>query len=374
MANGGIGTTTGMIAGNLITTTPSRFSTIRPELLPTMQVLQSIDTEALINARMQKLKQIWLQHDPPNAANYDVENLEFDPIRINQELNAYFELLVRDRVNQAARAVTLAFSVGSDLDAIASRYPGGVPRKTANVPSLPGVPAQVQSDPNLLWTGAGTQEPDPLYKQRVWLSPNILSLSGPGQAVYESYVYWALSAPMPPGELPIKHATQYTKPYTGNVYLPILPYQPLNTSWVQNRLNLNQWKLLPGAVVYPTDAQVSAVYEYIVAPYMGRMGLTDVLSVLKPKVVNTTIDADIYLFPAVDSATMMDEIMTAIGNMIVALNWLGADLTLLALEGAMAQAGVYNTVIRSPAADVVVGLDSVVNIQSATLTYKGVSE
>lgn len=369
MSNGtaipsGVGTTTGMISGNLITTTPSRFSTIRPELLPTMQVLQSIDTETLITQRMLKLKQIWLQHDPPNAANYDVDNLEFDPIRITQELSSYFELLVRDRVNQAARAVTLAFSVGADLDAIASRYPaGGVPRKTANA-----------TDPALLWTGAGTQEPDALYKQRVWLSPNILSLSGPGQAVYESYVYWALTAPMPPGELPIKHATQYTKPYTGNVYLPILPYQPLNTIWKQSPFNTNQWSLSPAAVVYPTDAQVSAVYGYIAAPYMGRMGLTDVLSVLKPKVVNATIDADIYLFPAVDVATLMNEIMAAIGNMVVALNWLGADLTLLALEGAMAQAGVYNTVIRAPAADVIVGLDSVINIQSVTLTYKGVGE
>jgi phage-related baseplate assembly protein len=365
MSNGsGIGTTAGLPVGNLVTTTPSRFSVIRPDLLPTMQVLQSIDTEALITQRMVKLQQIWMQHDPPNAANYDVGNLEFDPIRINQELNAYFELLVRDRVNQAARAITLAFAVGSDLDAIASRYPGGgVPRKMANA-----------TDPNLLWTGVGTQEPDALYKQRVWLAPNILSLSGPGQAVYESYVYWAMTAPMPPGELPIKHATQYTKPYTGNVYLPILPYQPLSTDWVQNPLNLNQWKLTPGAVLIPTDAQVRAVYGYIVAPYMGRMGLTDVLSVLKPKVVNTTIDADIYLFPAVDPDTLMGEIRQAIGALVGALNWLGADLTLLALEGAMAQAGVYNTVIRSPKTDVIAGLDTVVNIQSVTLTYKGVGE
>lgn len=360
----GTGTTAGAVtAGNLITTTPSRFSVIRPDLLPTMQVLQSIDTEALISTRMQKLIQIWASHDPPNAAQYDVGNLEFDPLRINQELNAYFELLVRDRVNQAARAVTLAFATGSDLDAIASRYPGGVPRKTANA-----------TDPSLLWTGAGTQEPDNLYQQRVWLSPNILSLAGPGQAVYESYVYWALTAPMPVGQLPIGNATQYTIPYTGNVFVPILPYQPLNTIWVQNQHNTNQWTLTPGAVVTATQQQIAAVYQYIAAPYMGRMGLTDVLSVLPAKVVNTTINADIYLFPSVDPPTLMGEICTAVGNLIVALNWLGADLTMLALEGAFAQAGVYNTVIHSPTADVIVGLDTVINIQSATLTYKGYGE
>jgi phage-related baseplate assembly protein len=366
MSNGtGIGTSTGVInVGNLVSTAPSRFSTIRPELLPTMQVLQSIDTEALITARMQKLIAIWMSHDPPNAARYDVEHLEFDPIRINQELNAYFELLVRDRVNQAARAITLAFSVGSDLDAIASRYPaGGVPRKTATA-----------TDPALLWTGPGTQEPDAIYKQRVWLAPNILSLAGPGQSVNESYVYWAMAAPMPVGELPIKHATIYTKPYTGNVFMPILPYQPLNTTWTQSIRDLNTWTLTPNAVVYPTAKQIAAVYQYVTANYQGRMGLTDVLSVLKPKVINTTIDADIYLFPGVDPITLMADITKAVGDLIVALNWLGADLTLLALEGAFAQAGVYNTKIRSPAADTLAGLDTVVNIQSASLTYKGVGE
>src|ERR1017187_6631762 len=113
---------------NLTTTTPTRFSVIRPDLLPPMAVLQKIDTEQLISLRMQKLVEIWMANDPPNAAAYDVGALEFDPIRVNQELNAFFEPLVRDRVNQAARAVTLAYAVGGDLDAIASRYPGGVPR------------------------------------------------------------------------------------------------------------------------------------------------------------------------------------------------------------------------------------------------------
>jgi phage-related baseplate assembly protein len=359
MSNGASVTAIPPPGAGLVSTTQSRYSVIRPELLPTMQVLQTISTEDILAARMTQLVAFWAANDPPNAAQYDVANLEFDPIKINQELNAYFELLVRDRVNQAARAVTLAFSTGSDIDAIASRYPGGVPRLTVA---------------NGTWNGPGSQEPDATYKARVWLSPNILSLAGPGQGVYESYKFWALTAPQFAGELPLKDASAFTVPHTGNVYLAILPDSGLNTTWVQDPLNHNSWSLTPGAVVYPTGNQIAAVYQYISAPYMGRMGLTDVLNVLRPKVINTTIDIDVILFPGVDMPSLMAETMAAVGQLIVAINWIGADLTRLALAGALAQSGVYNVVVRSPMKDVLVDNTGVVNVQSARLRYIGTGE
>lgn len=359
MSNGASVTVINPPGAGLVSTTESRYSVIRPELLPTMQVLQTISTEDIIAARMNQLITIWNNYDPPNAAQYDVANLEFDPIKINQELNAYFELMVRDRVNQAARAVTLAFSTGSDIDAIASRYPGGVPRLTVA---------------NGTWNGPGTQEPDATYKARIWLSPNILSLSGPGQGVYESYKFWALSTPQFAGELPLKDASAFTVPHTGNVYLCLLPDAPLNTTWVQDPLNPNSWSLTPGAVVTPTANQIAAVWQYITAQYMGRMGLTDVLNVIRPKVVNMTIDADIVLFPGVDSTSLMAETCAAIGQLIVAINWIGADFTMMAFEGALAQAGVYNTVIRQPTGDQLVDNTGVINVQSARLRYIGTGE
>ena len=53
---------------------------------------------------MAQFKALWDSYDPPNAATYDVGNLEFDPIKINQELNAFFETLVRDRVRPSSAA------------------------------------------------------------------------------------------------------------------------------------------------------------------------------------------------------------------------------------------------------------------------------
>jgi phage-related baseplate assembly protein len=334
---------------NLVTTTPTRFSVIRPELLPPMAVLETISTEQLITDRMIKLVELWAANDPPNAAQYDVGGLEFDPIRINQELNAYFELLVRDRVNQAARAVTLAFSVGNDLDAIGSRYPYGMPRNNG--------------------------EDDDSYRRRIWLSPSILSLNGPGQATFESYVFWAMSAPMFAGDVPLKHATALTVPGTGMVYIPIMSSAIDNPTmqWTQSS-DGNVWMLQPGSRPVPTSTQVSAVYEFITAPDTARKGLTDVINVVPPKVSPVTIDVRLWLFPGVDKATLMSTIAQAVGNMITALRWLGADLTILALQGALAQAGVYNTKIIAPIADTIVNVDGVVNIVTATLRYMGTGE
>src|SRR5262245_8686660 len=162
---------------NLVTTTPTRFTVIRPELLPPMQVLQAISTEQNIVLRMAKFRELWAFYDPPYAAQYDVDQLEFDPIRIQAELAAYFELLVRDRVNQAARSITMVYAVGGDLDAIGSRYPYGVPRLQYDANGNVLTQAQIDAGATV-----ASVEDDARYRMRLWLSPSILSLSGPGMA------------------------------------------------------------------------------------------------------------------------------------------------------------------------------------------------
>jgi phage-related baseplate assembly protein len=334
----------------------SRFPKIRPELLPPMAVLESIDTEKIIKDRMQQLMIYWQQNDPPNAAQYDVAGLEFDPIRINQELNAYFELMLRDRVNQACRAVTLAFATGSNLDAIGSRYPYGVSRKT-------------------IASGSTYDETDDDYRTRLWLSPSIFSLNGPGQGTFESYVFWALSAPMFPGEWNIKHAAALTKPGTGYVYIPIISAQIGNPGMVWNvSPDGNVWTLTPAAQPMPTNNQIKAVYEYITQPGTARKGLTDVVAVQAPTPVFTTINIDIWLFPGVDKATLMQDAASAMGDLVTAMRWLGADLTLLSIDGALTQAGIYNRTIISPKSDLNVDQTGIIVISSVQLRYRGTGE
>jgi hypothetical protein len=156
----------------------SRLSVINLAELPPMQVIETIDTEAIMRARMGRFKELWASYDPPLGVQYDVENLEFDPIRINQECCTLFELMERDRVNQAARDVTLAFGWGGNLDGIASRYPSGVPR-------LP-----VVSEPRPFEQFPQDWESDDRYRQRIWLAPNLFSPHGTAEA----YEFFALTA------------------------------------------------------------------------------------------------------------------------------------------------------------------------------------
>lgn len=349
------------MASNLVSTVPSRFSVIRPDLLPAMQVLETIDTEQIISNRMAQLVELWNSYDPPNGAAYDVGGTEFDPIRINQELNAYFELMVRDRVNQAARAVTLVYAVGSDLDAIASRYPFGLPRKTTT---------SIVND-----VATTVSESDDEYRQRIWLSPNVLSLNGPGQGTYESYVFWAMTAPQPSGTPDIKHATALTKRASGVVTIPLI-----TTALFPNPTLSYTADARPVVVIAnipdptPSSTQIKTVYQYINAAGTARKGLTDVVTVVKPKVIHTTIDVDVYGFPGVDPVTLMTNIGTSISALLVAIRWIGADLTRLSLQGALALSGVYRSVVYSPINDVVSAMDSVVYCTSVRIEYKGIGE
>lgn len=335
-----------MTTTNLVSTTPTRFTVVQPSLLPQPQLLQSIDTETIISARMARFKALWSQYDPPNAAQYDVGQLEFDPIRILCENNTFFEMMLRDRVNQAVRGVMLAFSVGTDTDGLGSNYPYGGTR-------LDG-------------------ETDDAYKMRLWNSPSIFSLNGPGQGTYESYVYWTLSAPMPTGFNRIRHAAALTTRGTGVVTIPIIQ----ENSIVKRSVDFFTGDLLAVDTgdPRPTPEQITAVYVYLTDPTAARKGLTDVINVLPAKVIHTDVIVDIITFPGVDKASTMEESMVALLAFIDGIRWLGGDLTMMGMEAALAQQGVYNVNFHAPAGDIVVDQQSVIKVDNVRLHYVGTGE
>lgn len=338
----------------LVTPTPSRFPVIRPELLQRPSVLESISTDQIIIDRMARFKLRWSESDPPNAAQYDVGQLEFDPIKIVTENASYFELLIRDRVNQAARAVMLAFSYGTNLDAIASRYPGGVPR-------IPG-------------------ETDDNYRRRIWLSPNILGPHG----TTESYAFYALSAL---GANVLRDAAAFTTRGTGIVTIPILVDKPTLALSEQQVLAIVQrqiktglidplklsFETSPGPPPIPTNDQILEVYKYVTAN--TRKGLTDVIVIARPKVYNTRYDISLKTFPGYDLAGVLTNVVAGLMQLIEKQRWLGYDHTIMGIDGVLNNAGgVYNRIIRQPQGDVIVGLDSVVQVSGIDITWTGVGE
>ena len=77
--------------------------------LPPPAVIEVLDFEALVTAHKQDL----LQRHPSTA---NVLALPSEPLVKQVEAFAYREMLLRGRVNDAARANLLAFATGTDLD------------------------------------------------------------------------------------------------------------------------------------------------------------------------------------------------------------------------------------------------------------------
>jgi phage-related baseplate assembly protein len=305
-------------AGQALTSRLSeRISILVPANLQPMIVLEKIDTETILTDRMTRLKTLWAKYDPPMAAQYDVENLEFDPIKINQEACTYFELMLRDRVNQAARSITLAYAIGTDLDAIASRYPGGVPR-------IEG-------------------ESDDRYRRRIWLSPNTLSPHGTAEA----YEFWALTA------LPALRDVTAMR-HVAHDYYPTILITCL---------------MAPPEAPGPSDENLIRIRSYIQS--LSRMGLTDVISVNKPKIKDINYNVMVWLYPGTVQDQCLAKIEANLANLVAEQYWLGHDHSLMAINACCAMSGVHHIEILEPKTDVMVPMDWIIRVNSIKVTLAG---
>ena len=110
-------------------------------------VVEPLDFEAVLAQLKAKL----LEHLPELAS---VLELESEPLVKLMQLMAYREVLLRQRINEAARALLLAYAVGTDLEQLGANY--GITR-------LPG-------------------ETDERLRARVQAAYNRLAAAGPAQA------------------------------------------------------------------------------------------------------------------------------------------------------------------------------------------------
>ena len=83
--------------------------------LPPPKVIEEIDFEALLKVYQAQV----LGKNPALAAALALEQ---SPTNIILEAESYGEMIVRERINSAARASMLPFATGSDLDVIGARF------------------------------------------------------------------------------------------------------------------------------------------------------------------------------------------------------------------------------------------------------------
>ena len=137
--------------------------------LPAPSVVEVLDFEAVLATRKAHL--VSLLPEAERAAVTALLELESEPATKLLEENSHQETILRNRVNEAGKAVMLAFALDGDLDQLGANV---------NVARLTITPA----NPNALPPVAAVMEDNDAYRLRIQEAPDGLSVAGP-KASYE---------------------------------------------------------------------------------------------------------------------------------------------------------------------------------------------
>ncbi len=273
-----------------------------PELagLPTPQVLETLRFEHIFDALLRDFQVRYPQYSALLAS---------DPAIKLIEVAAYRELLLRARINEAARANLLAFAVGNDLEHLGAFY--GVTR-------LP-------------------QEQDESLRRRI--RARIMGFANAGGAAH--YRYWALSASPEVADVAVD------SPGPGRVRISVLPTGHSDT--------------VPEALLETVRATVLRDDVRV---------LTDTVEVVPVSLVPVTVVAQIWLYPDTPMA-VFDGLAPRLRRDLAQAAVLGWDLTQSWLIGQLQQAGVHKVELSSPDADIRIHSTQAVRLTDVQLTFAG---
>lgn len=284
----------------------TRFSQIDLSALPAPDIVETLDYETILKEMRDDLVARF-------PAIEGVIDLESEPARKLLEVAAYREILVRARINDAARSLLLASASGADLDNLGA----------------------------LFATARQAGETDARYRRRIQLAPEAFSVAGPQGA----YVYHALTA------LPEARDATAIRAAPGHVTVTVLKEGDDET---------------------PTEAERSAVAAALNTEDVRP--LTDVVSVIAPTVVPVEITAELVLYPGPDADLVRQRASDALNAWLAANRMLNANLTLSAIYSALHQNGVMTVNLTSPAADVEIAPTEVFAVTALTLTVADVRD
>ncbi len=288
-------------------------TTIDLSQMPRPDVVEALEFEAILAEMLADLR----SRDPEFDAL-----VESDPAYKVLEVCAYREMLVRQRVNDAARAVMLAYAAGTDLDHLAALY--GVTRLLAD----PG-------DPEAIPPVLPVWESDARLRERVQMAPERLSVAGPEGA----YRFHALSADADVRDVAV------SSPTPGSVLVTVLSQQGDGAP--------DQGML---------DAVDAALTDRTVRP------LTDSVSVQAATIIPWSIEAELALFDGPDPAVVLAAAEEAAAAYAAEQHMLGRDITLSGVYAALHRPGVQNVLLASPVDDITVEADEAAWCAEVALT------
>lgn len=244
------------------------------------------------------------------GVDYDVGNLETDPVKIALEVAAYRETLLRQRVNDAAKSNLVMFSQGSDLDHLAAFY---------DVQRLAG-------------------EKDVPLRERVILAISGRSTGGPRD--------WYRAAARR-ASVRVRDAAVYRVGSGPDIRIAILATDNFGEP----------------------DAALLAAVRAVVTADNVRV-ISDRVEVVAATSSTVDVAADIWLLPEAPQ-TVFEGLPAALTAALAAQGGLGFDVTRSWLTATLHQAGVQKVVVNTPGNDVVVDSNSAAKLGMVTLTYKG---
>ena len=268
--------------------------------LPTPAVIESLSFETIFS----ELQAEFQSRYPDYSAL-----LASDPAIKLLEVAAYREVLLRNRINVAAKASLLAFATGSDLDHLAAFY--GVTR------------LMDESDEAL----------------RLRTRQRIIGFANAGGAAH--YRYWALSAS------PEVADVEVDSPEPGRVRISVLAKGEEQT--VSNAV-LDAVR----AVVLRDDIRV----------------LTDTVEVVPAELMPVAVYARLWLYPDAPLETLA-AIQAVFASTLAACAGLGWDLTRSWIVGQLQRAGVHKVELLSPTTDIRVAANQAVSLLSLNLDFAG---
>jgi phage-related baseplate assembly protein len=265
--------------------------------LPAPNVIEPLDYETILAERKARL--IALHPEEEREAVAELFALESEPtVKLLQE-NAYRELLLRQRINEAARAVMIAFANDEDLDQLGANL---------NVKRL----VLDAGDPTAIPPVPPTLEKNRDYRARIQLAFEGLSVAGPSGA----YEYQAISAH--PSVLDVSVAS----PEPVEVVLTILSRE---------------------AGGQPSQAVLEAVRKRV----DERRPLTDRVTVQAATLLPFSITAVLALRAGPDPAVIREQARQQLAAYVEARHRLGAWITRSGVHAALTVEGVERITLES---------------------------
>jgi len=301
-------------------------ATIDLSQLPAPDVVEALDYETLLTERKTTL--ISLYPAEQQAAIARTLTLESEPIVKLLQENAYREVILRQRVNEAAQAVMVAYAVGADLDQLGANQ---------NVPRLILVPADTSAIPPV----SAVLESDSDYRRRIPQAFEGLSVAGPTGA----YEYHARSA-----DGSVADASAIS-PSPASVTITVLSRENNGEASADLLARVN-----------------AALNDEDVRPVADRV------TVQSAAIVDYAISATLYLYPGPEAEPIRAAAELKLAAYVSAQNRLGRDIRQSAIYAALHVEGVQRVELASPAADVVLDKTQAAFCTGYQLTVGGSDE